>query len=302
MTQSSFALANQSGSSYRAAVNGAFQALAGWNWGPTAPTETYALQPWVDTSAAPTLIGKQRNYANSAWITVFVIDASGFRPYYNGAVVGDAAAKTVGTGAGNVVALDGSGRLPAVSGELLTNLPSAGRMILIEEINAASNPTLDFTTDIDGTYDEFMLRLDALRPATDDAILWLRISEDGGATFESGASFYQFAYLGRTPGDSVEPESSGASYIRLTGLSGTYGVGTATGEPGLSGWITFSSPDVAREHLFGIDVQYVRAGGPFIFLIGGGRAGSSNAFNGLQIGTDAANIASGAARLYGIQK
>ena len=37
---------------------------------------------------------------------------------------GTAAAKDVGTGAGNVVALDGSGRLPAVDGSLLTNLPS----------------------------------------------------------------------------------------------------------------------------------------------------------------------------------
>lgn len=38
--------------------------------------------------------------------------------------LGDAATKTVGTSASNVVALDGTAKLPAVDGSLLTNLPS----------------------------------------------------------------------------------------------------------------------------------------------------------------------------------
>ena len=39
--------------------------------------------------------------------------------------LGTAAVETVGTGANNVVQLDGSSRLPAVDGSQLTNLPSA---------------------------------------------------------------------------------------------------------------------------------------------------------------------------------
>lgn len=84
MTQSNFSLANQSGASFRAALNTALQSLATISSGSTAPTTTYQYQMWMDTSTTPALL-KMRNAANSAWVTLGVWgDASLFTLFTNG--------------------------------------------------------------------------------------------------------------------------------------------------------------------------------------------------------------------------
>ena len=67
MSQSTFAIPNQSGANYRVAVNNALQALASLYSG-TTPSESYAYQLWFDTS---TNILKQRNAANNAWVNLW---------------------------------------------------------------------------------------------------------------------------------------------------------------------------------------------------------------------------------------
>lgn len=180
--------------------------------------------------------------------------------------------------------------------------PIPGQPVLIERQTASGDATIDFTTGIDGTYDEYMFRLDAVLPATDDAELRMRVSDDGGSTFETGASYYQFVYLGRTPSGSVEPDSSGEAYIRLTSTSAGYGIGTAAGEPGLNGEIKFSAPSVARQHMFRAKVEYVRAGGPLIFLTGAALETGGLAINGIRFYMNTGNIASGTFELYGVAK
>lgn len=121
----SFTLPNQSRTSYRLAVNTVFAALASGNAGATAPPEPHEFMLWPDTSGAPTVLIKQRNASNTQWLTVAVMDGAGVRPYRNGTVLGDAATRTVGTAANNIVALEAGGMLPAVDGSQLTNLPIA---------------------------------------------------------------------------------------------------------------------------------------------------------------------------------
>jgi hypothetical protein len=55
------------GTTFRAEVNAALQALASQNAGATAPTTTYAYMMWPDTTTG---LLKIRNAANSAWITI----------------------------------------------------------------------------------------------------------------------------------------------------------------------------------------------------------------------------------------
>ena len=119
----SFTLPNQSRTSYRLGVNTVLQALASQNSGTGAPAETHPFMLWPDTSASPTIVIKMRNAANTAWQSVAVFDAAGWRPYYNGTVVGNAATKTAGLLSGNLVALAADAQLPALDGSLLVNLP-----------------------------------------------------------------------------------------------------------------------------------------------------------------------------------
>ena len=71
MSQNDFVLADAPGASFRADVNSALQALATLSSGATAPSTTYALMEWLDTT---TNTRKQRNAANSAWLVRGTID------------------------------------------------------------------------------------------------------------------------------------------------------------------------------------------------------------------------------------
>lgn len=65
MAQHDFNVADGSGAVVRSDVNGAFEALATNSMGPSAPSPTWPLMWWGDTTAGKL---KQRNSANTAWI------------------------------------------------------------------------------------------------------------------------------------------------------------------------------------------------------------------------------------------
>jgi hypothetical protein len=66
MSQSALSIPNEAGASFRADVNTALQALASQSAGSSAPSTTYAYQPWFDTSTTPPTL-RIRNAANNAW-------------------------------------------------------------------------------------------------------------------------------------------------------------------------------------------------------------------------------------------
>lgn len=70
-----YVLANQSGANFRAELNAILAAIVSFNSGSTAPTTTYAYQPWIDTGVTPALL-KLRNAANDGWITVGDVTAA----------------------------------------------------------------------------------------------------------------------------------------------------------------------------------------------------------------------------------
>jgi len=67
MAQHDYVIANQSGASFRADLNNALSAIATNNSGSSEPSTTYAYQFWADSNTG---LLKQRNAANSAWITI----------------------------------------------------------------------------------------------------------------------------------------------------------------------------------------------------------------------------------------
>ncbi len=75
MTQHDMNIANADGSSFRADLNVALQAIAENNSGATAPSTTFSYQLWADTAND---LMKIRNAANSAWIVLFKLSTGGF--------------------------------------------------------------------------------------------------------------------------------------------------------------------------------------------------------------------------------
>jgi len=78
MAQSDQVVQNATFPTVRADINDNLAALYSQSSGPSAPTTTVAFQPWVDTSSSPP-VWKIRNAANTAWITVGVLDPAGFQ-------------------------------------------------------------------------------------------------------------------------------------------------------------------------------------------------------------------------------
>ncbi len=74
MSQNDMVIANAAGATVRNDINLALQAQASSQSGATAPSTIYANQLWYDTSND---VLKQRNEANSAWISLFTFDQSG---------------------------------------------------------------------------------------------------------------------------------------------------------------------------------------------------------------------------------
>lgn len=67
MAQHDYDIANQTGSSFRADLNNALDAIVSNNSGSSEPSTTFAYEWWIDTSNN---LLKLRNSANNAWITL----------------------------------------------------------------------------------------------------------------------------------------------------------------------------------------------------------------------------------------
>ena len=183
---------------------------------------------------------------------------------------------------------------------------NAGRLVLIEEKVASNNPSLDFTTGLDGTYDDYVFKFEGILPDADDCPLRMRVSDDGGVSWEQDAADYWYGltalYVGST---FTSAGSNGTAQIFLTGSTVTAGIGTAAGENGFFGEMTFSSPDVATKHHFRWKASYGAAYGGLAVIDGAAMETAGAAINGIQFYVDKGGgqtIESGSIRLYGVAK
>jgi hypothetical protein len=85
MSQNDHVIANGSGSTVRADINSALQALASQNSGTSGPGTTYPFQIWANESADELAM---RTEANSAWVVTATFTGSTYIPWSRGAQLG----------------------------------------------------------------------------------------------------------------------------------------------------------------------------------------------------------------------
>ncbi len=181
------------------------------------------------------------------------------------------------------------------------NLATAGASwVLIDTKTASSSATLDFTTGIGSTYDSYMFEIVALLPATNAVDLWIRISEDGGSTFKSGATDYKYATgLFLDSATTANVGSTGDSKIRFTA-----GIMSSTAARAITGTVRFylpSSTTVNKNFRADIDMNSDASG--FIRIAASGvYVTDANAINAVRFMYSSGNIASGVIYLYGLRK
>jgi hypothetical protein len=183
---------------------------------------------------------------------------------------------------------------------------SVGSWDLLLKQEASNDAAIEFTADIDDTYDRYVFVIDGLKPETDGVNLHVRISDDGGTTFET--TNYYWAFSGANQSDVAAVYSnSGASLTSQIILNGTQNqtqVGSAAGE-GLSGTLNLSNPSdstqFTRMFFQGVWSRDDQTVDETLGMSSGGWK-VTTAVNGVQFLFSSGNITSGTISMYGIKE
>lgn len=210
--------------------------------------------------------------------------------------LGTAATSNTGTAAGNVVALDAGGKLPAVDGSALTNLPSGGDLKLLSSGTVALAAALDII--LPSGYRGYLLLFAGFVPVTDAATLGLRFSTNGGTSFDAtgyGTISYRASDNNSFSGTDRYP-NDGIIYLTKGG-----GVGNAASE-GVSGHVEILNP--ASASLFtraSFRTSYMTSDSPAqnAFSVGSGARKTAQDTDALRLLFDNGNIASCSWAIYG---
>lgn len=182
-----------------------------------------------------------------------------------------------------------------------TALVANSGLVLLDEITASSDATIDFTTGIDATYDLYELHIFDHLPATNNTGLRLRTSTDGGSTFDSGASNYDYALTANFAGiGSFTSTNSADSKINLSYETGSNMLSNTSSQP-LNGKIRLWKPTSASTYGY-LDfiLGYFTSGGVYVNVQGGGLNANVADIDAFQLYQSSGNIASGNYKLYGV--
>lgn len=212
------------------------------------------------------------------------------------------AAVAVGTAA-QVLTSNGADAAPTFQ-----DAGGGGGLTLIATATASASSSIDFINGtggvvIDGTYEEYLLEIIGLVPATDGTLPFIRTTTDA-TNFDAGGSDYQWAITGwGGGGTNINDDDTTATGIALVyDTAGTGQIGNAAGES-FNGSVTIYDP--ANASLFttiGFATSYVAEGAFIVTAVGGGYRASAADVDGFRVIMDSGNITSGEFKLYGVVK
>lgn len=174
---------------------------------------------------------------------------------------------------------------------------AGGSLVLLQTATASASATVDLTTGITSTYDEYLIVYSDVVPGTDNTDLYLRVSQDGGSTFKSGASDYRWGRYAWTDGAATAASgSTGATHYMVM-----LGLGNATGET-CSGEVRILRPSTSSGYkqitaygsLFNASIQANATSGALVL--------NESAINGFRLIMSSGTITRGEFALYGVRK
>lgn len=204
---------------------------------------------------------------------------------------GDPQEITVGTGltmTGTTLSASGGG--------------GGGSLVLLEQHTAAGSASLDFTTAISATYDEYLIEFVNLVPSAAGAFPWLRMSTNGGVSYDSGANYSYDSFAIFASNFDI------ASRVAQTKIALTCD-GTATGQPttagfSFSGSVRLMNPGSTSlfKQIIGQTYGYEASTPSRLMSTIQGAYEIATAVNALRVMYSTGNIASGTVRIYGVAK
>jgi hypothetical protein len=175
---------------------------------------------------------------------------------------------------------------------------SAGGLVYLGTLTASSSSSLDLTSLISSTYDDYLVILDDIRPGTSAVNLEIRTSTNNGTSFDNGASNYQYAYsLLDTSGSAPSiTASSGATFIQAAGSIANGAASALSGKINL-----YSVNGTSNNKRMTFEFTYSQTS-TFTYVAGNAQRISTSAINAIRLLMSSGNITSGTAKMYGIAK
>ncbi|MDE2098063.1 MAG: hypothetical protein KGL39_12490 [Patescibacteria group bacterium] len=210
-----------------------------------------------------------------------------------------------GTNAYNLVQLNASAQLPAVSGANLTNLPG-GTLSYLATLTASNSASLSDVTHITSTYTTYLFVFTNIVPVSDGAQLQMQITENA-STFQT--TNYVSAVMTTTMNTAgitlvYNDNTNGTSAYVLSGVNGvTFGVSNTAGY-GYSGVAWLYNPNSSTRKIVTGDVSYKNGAGAGAVVWahpGGYYDADSNVINGVKFLMSTGNISAGSVVIYGLK-
>jgi hypothetical protein len=171
-----------------------------------------------------------------------------------------------------------------------------GSLVLLKTQVASGASAVDFTTYIDSTYDNYVLKLSDVVPGTDAVNLLMRVSQDGGSTYLSTNEYNHTRNINISSGNTAAGADAAASIVLAAGI------GNASGET-IGGTIEISAPAGSGSlyKQIGWDLSGFDANPLTNRITGAATVKSGSAINAIRILTSSGTF-SGNFSLYGVRK
>ena len=188
----------------------------------------------------------------------------------------------------------------------ITSLPasiSGGVLTLLETQTASSSATIDFTSNIDSTYDVYMFKFYDIHPATDNVNFSINF-RDGGSSFDATKTSTAFASYhneaGNTTGLSYEASFDLAQSTGNQLLNAGGGVG-GDADQSISGTLQLFNPSSTTfvKHYISY-INFYNNSDYTIQSFIAGYCNTTTAIDGAQFKFSSGAIESGVIKLYGI--
>lgn len=170
--------------------------------------------------------------------------------------------------------------------------PNTAGLVLLATATASNDATIDFTTGINSTYDEYVLHIINAIPATDSVSADVLTSTDGGSSFD-------------TTGYSVKSTRDGAAINTYTTgfrLTDDTTVGSDANENGVCGALHVFLPASAAYTLARYMGGFIGTTGVPSVVTAFGQRETTTAVNAIRFLFSSGNVESGEFKLYGVRK
>lgn len=171
--------------------------------------------------------------------------------------------------------------------------------VYLSSQSASSSATVDFTSSIDSSYDEYVFEIVDLLPATDGVSLYIRTSANAGGAWDSGGSDYVYTVASQAGGSANALTSTGAAQIIAAEQ-----ISNTTAKGGVIGQVRLYVPSNTSSHK---RLQF-QTGNPqsgvstIVSATGVGVRVATSVVTGVRFLMSSGNITSGTIRMYGVRK